>query len=326
MTPVALALALSAALVALATAGPWLLRRAAPAFVRLPRLGIAAVVGGVVVWIGALLAIGPALAWAGAGPALLPVGAAAVCQRCLAAANPFSVVGAESSVPGLILLALPVAAALALALAVARRMRQRTRRSRAAADALLHGAQRRTLHGYDIAVVNAEHPFALTFPKRDGGIVLSSGALRVLDDAELVAVLAHEHAHLRQRHHLIAAVLDSTAASLRWVPLVAAAADAVPHYLEIAADAAARTTAGTPALVSALLKLGERAHPAAPRLTGAAALHAAGPERIRQLVAPAGGLAGAVPAVVIGACLSGLAVAGAIVHVPYLSAAITGCV
>lgn len=36
-------------------------------------------------------------------------------------------------------------------------------------------------------------------------IVLTTDALRCLDDAELEAVLAHERAHLRQGHHLVLA-------------------------------------------------------------------------------------------------------------------------
>lgn len=66
-------------------------------------------------------------------------------------------------------------------------------------------------------------------------------------------MLAHEHAHLHHRHHLISALVEAIAAYLRWVPLIRAAADALPHYLEIAADDQARREAGTPALVSALV-------------------------------------------------------------------------
>lgn len=112
--------------------------------------------------------------------------------------------------------------------------------------------------------------------------MLSTGAVRALEEDELAAVLAHEHAHLRQRHHLVSALVEAIAAYLRWVPLIRAAADALPHYLEIAADDRARREAGTPALVSALVKLGERTHPAMPQHSCSVALHAAGPERIRH--------------------------------------------
>lgn len=325
MTPATLTVVLCIGLVALAVVGPWLLRRAAPALVRVPRLAVVVIGGGILVWLATLLAIGPVLAWAGSGPALLPERAAEVCQRCLAAANPFSANTTDTVIPAVLLLALPAALTLALGARIIGQMTRRARRSRQAARALLHGASRDRLHGHDVSLVDAEHPFALTFPARHGGIVLSAGAVRALDADELAAVLAHENAHLRQHHHLISATVDSIATYLRWVPLVAAAADALPHYLEIAADDQARREAGTPALVGALVKLGERTHPAMPHHACPAALHAAGPERIRQLVRPSAGLAGAVPAVAITAYLVGLAVVSAAVHLPYASAALTGC-
>lgn len=326
MTPLLLTLALGAGLIAFAVLGPWLLRRAAPALMRVPRLAIGVIAGGILVWLGTLLAMGPVLAWRGSGPVLLPGRAAEVCQRCLAASNPFGAgVGAgQTAIPAVLLLAAPTVLTLALVIGVAVQMVRRPQRSRAAARRVLQAAERRRIHGFDVSLVDSERRFAFTFPGRHGGIVLSTGTLRSLDRDELTAVLAHEHAHLRQRHHLISAVVASFAALLRWVPVVRAAADALPHYLEIAADNAGRRQAGTPALVSALIKLGERASPVAAH-AGAAALHAAGPERVRQLVRPPAGLAGAAPATLIGASLLVLALASAAVHLPYASAALAGC-
>ncbi|UNX54984.1 M56 family metallopeptidase [Georgenia sp. TF02-10] len=326
MTVGMLTVALSTGLVALAVLGPALLRHAAPALVRVPRLAIVVVAGGIGVWLVTLLAIGPLLAWAGSGPVLLPERAAEVCQRCLSAANPFSADTTDDAlVPAVLLLALPVALALALGAGLARQMIRRRSRSRDAAGALLHSAWRQLLHGHEVSLVDAEDPFALTFPARHGGVVLSTGAVRALAEDELAAVLAHEHAHLHHRHHLISALVEAIAAYLRWVPLIRAAADALPHYLEIAADDQARREAGTPALVSALVKLGERTQPAMPQHSCPLALHAAGPERIRHLVRPSAGLAGAVPAVAIAAYLVGMAALAAAVHLPYVFAALTGC-
>lgn len=325
MTPLLLTLALGGSLIAFALLGPWLLRRAAPALMRVPRLAIGAITGGILVWLGTLLAMGPVLAWWGSGPVLLPGRAAEVCQRCLAAANPFGAGAGQTAIPAVLLLAAPAALALALAVGVTMQMVRRPQRSRAAARHVLQDAERRRIHGFDVSLVDSERRFAFTLPGRHGGIVLSTGTLRSLDRDELAAVLAHEHAHLRQRHHLISAVVTSFAALLRWVPVVRAAADALPHYLEIAADNAARRQAGTPALVSALIKLGERASPVAAQHAGAGELHAAGPERVRQLVRPPAGLAGAAPATLIGASLLVLALASAAVHLPYASAALAGC-
>src|SRR5699024_1122729 len=174
---------------------------------RVPRLAVVVLGAGVVGWLGALLALGPVLAWAGRGPALLPPGRVAdVCQRCLAAANPFSAGSIDTMVPTVLLLALPAALGLALGAGVTWQLLRRRRRSREAARQLLHGGTRQRLHGHEVSVVGADHPFALAFPVRHGGIAVSSAAIAALDAEELAAVLAHEQAHLRERHHLVSAV------------------------------------------------------------------------------------------------------------------------
>ncbi|MET3768626.1 Zn-dependent protease with chaperone function [Marisediminicola sp. UYEF4] len=248
-----------------------------------------------------------------------------MCQRCLAAANPFPGATIDTGIPAVLLLALPALLALTLAVGITDQILRRGRRSREAASQLLRGAQRRRMHGHDVSVVSAERPFAVTFPARHGGIVVSTGAAAVLDHDELAAVLAHEHAHLSQHHHAVSSLVASVGVFLRWVPLIAAAADALPQYLEIAADNDARRAAGTPALVSALIKLGERVQPADQDQSFTEALHATGPERIRQLVRPVDGRAGALPAMIIGSYLVALAVASAAVTLPYAAAALNGC-
>lgn len=310
---------------AFAVFGPWLLRRAAPALVRIPRLAIGLIVGGMLVWIGSVLAIGPVLAWAGSGPVVLSGQAADVCQRCLAAANPFLDSTTSSLVPTILFLAIPAVVALTLGVATSARMLRNARKARVTAEAVRSGSVRTRLHGHEVSVIDSETVLALTFALRDGGIVLSSGAIRSLDHDELAAVLEHEHAHLRQRHHLLSSLVDGIAAYLRWVPLVAAVAEAIPHYLEIAADNHARQAVGTPALVGALLKIAKPS-PDTSLDSHPAALHAAGPERIRQLVRPGGGLSGAVPLIAIAAYLLALGIVSIAIQLPYASAAITGCV
>lgn len=50
-----------------------------------------------------------------------------------------------------------------------------------------------------------DHPAqaAYCLPGRNSTIVISTGALRILDHADVQAVIAHEQAHLRQRHDLL---------------------------------------------------------------------------------------------------------------------------
>ncbi|SJM64378.1 M56 family metallopeptidase [Gulosibacter sp. 10] len=322
MTPGALALAVAAGLLGLALAGPWLLRRSAPALVRVPRLAIGVISAGVLSWLGAVLALGPMLAWSRPGPALLPEGMAEICEQCLAAASPFGGPASASGVPAVLLLAVPALAGLLLLAGVVAQLRARNRKSRESALALLRSARPRLLHGCTAWVADTDLPIAVAFPARHGGIVVSSGLLERLDEEELIAVLAHEEAHLRQRHHLIDMMMASIAAHLRWVPFVRAAADALPHYFEIAADDRSRQRVGTPALVSALLKIGERSRAEDP---SRAAMHAAGPERIRQLVQPSSGRAGILPTSAVALGGLSLAIAAVAVHLTYVAVAINGC-
>lgn len=323
MTPGLLAGVLAVTLVAATFLGPRLLRAAAPSLVHTPRLAIALLFGSVVVWLGTALALGPVLAWVVSGPDVLPGRAAQACQKCLEAANPFAAGTLDTGIPVVLLLAVPALASAGFAAALVRECWRRQNESRRAAKQLLTGSTPRRVLGHDVLLVSDERPFALTFPARHGGIVLSEGALNALDAPELAAVLAHEQTHLRQRHHLVIGLVISMARYLRWVPLVSAVEAAMPHYLEIAADNQARRRAGTPALVSALVRLGERT----PVPTGGplGALHAAGPERIRHLVLPGNGSAGALPVVAVVTHLFVLAVVAATVHLPYALVALNGC-
>ncbi|MEU4361149.1 M56 family metallopeptidase [Promicromonospora sp. NPDC023987] len=257
MTVGALVVLLVTALAASAAAGPWVLRHAAPALVRAPRTAVVLLAGSVLGWLCTALALGPLLAWTMSGPSLLPDGAAETCQRCLDAANPFPTTPLDSAVPVVLLLALPALGTVALGVTITVEALRRRRATARTGQLLRDQARPRTILGHPVLVVDDPRPFAMTLPRRHGGISLSTGALDALAPDELAAVLAHEHAHLRQHHHLITTAMASISRYLRWVPLIAASEAALGHYLEIAADDAARRRAGTPALAGALLALGE---------------------------------------------------------------------
>ncbi len=314
------------ALLATALTGPWFLRRSAPALAHVPRLAALALTASVLAWPLALLSIGPLLAWVSTGPVLLPGRAGEVCQQCLAAANPWGQPAAVyTGVPTVILLALPALAAAGLLAAAARRGMQRARATARSAAAVHRGARHARVHGRSVLLIDDPAPQVFAMPARHGGIVLSRTALRVLTGEELRAVLEHEQAHLRQRHHLLLAVVSAVGHHLRWVPSIAAASAALPHYLEIAADDAARRRTGTAALASALLRLSESA-PAAP-LAGApaGALHATGPHRIGHLLSPEPAHAGHWPALLATAYLSALTLVTLAANLPYLGALVAGC-
>ncbi|MFE9423488.1 M56 family metallopeptidase [Kitasatospora sp. NPDC006697] len=81
-----------------------------------------------------------------------------------------------------------------------------------------------------------ERAAAWCVPGRGGRIVLSTGAVAQLGPAERAAVLAHERAHLRGRHHLLSGAAGALARALPRLPLARAAAEQVPLLVEMAAD------------------------------------------------------------------------------------------
>jgi Zn-dependent protease with chaperone function len=90
-------------------------------------------------------------------------------------------------------------------------------------------------------------------------VVLSGGALEVLPQEQVAAVLAHEQAHLRHRHDL---VMESFTAFYRAVPAPLRSRtplDAVHLLLEMLADDAARRRHGAAPLRAALLTMGSAA-------------------------------------------------------------------
>lgn len=320
MTGLLLPFGVAVLLAASALAGPAVLRRAAPALSSTPRFALILLPAVAGLWALTLLALGPMLAWAMSGPALLAGVAGEVCQRCIDAASPFA--GQMSSgVPSLILIAPAVVLAFTAALIAALHVLGRSRRSRQLLHQVRRSSSRTRIAGAPVLLTDSPIPVAMSLPGRAGGVVLSTATLRLLEEEELAAVLAHEQTHLRQRHHAIAVITSGLARSLLWVPLVREIDAALPHYLEIAADEAAVRHTGVPAMASALLKLGTRPYAA----RESAALHAAGPERIGQLIAPLSPRLGFGASLTLLSTLVTFALTSTVVHTLYLAALATGC-
>lgn len=326
MTGIVVLVLLPIGVLATAVTGPWLLRRSAPALMHVPRLAALVLTASILTWPLALLSIGPVLAWVTTGPVLLPGRAGEVCQQCLAAANPWSQpVPMDTGIPAVILLALPTIGIAALLGASIRRGMQRARATAQRASAVRRHGLATGVYGYRVLLIDDPAPQVFALPARHGGIVVSRAAMEALTGDELQAVLEHERAHLRQRHHLLLALATAVGHHLRWVPCIAAASEALPYYLEIAADDAARHRTGTPALASALLRLSEPAPPSLLLGQGAGALHATGPHRIGHLISPGPAHNGRWPALLITSYLGALTLLTIAVGVPYLGALATGC-
>lgn len=121
----------------------------------------------------------------------------------------------------------------------------------------------------DVCVLDHPIPVAYCVPARSRPIVLSSGALERLNAVQLQAVLAHERAHLRYRHHLFLASVDALAAALSWLPTFRSARRHLPLLLEMSADDVAAGAHGRQAVAVALRKLAIAPSPAGTLAAGA---------------------------------------------------------
>jgi Zn-dependent protease with chaperone function len=83
-----------------------------------------------------------------------------------------------------------------------------------------------------------EHPAPVAFciPGARPLLVLSSGMVAELDEAELAAVVAHERAHLREHHHLLLLPFVAWEAALPVLPAAGRAHGAVRELVEMRAD------------------------------------------------------------------------------------------
>jgi hypothetical protein len=70
------------------------------------------------------------------------------------------------------------------------------------------------IHTAAIEVVPIDEPVAYAVPGSPGHVVVSSGMLNRLQPDEQQVLLAHEHAHLRHRHHRYLRVVDLAAAAV----------------------------------------------------------------------------------------------------------------
>ncbi len=103
-----------------------------------------------------------------------------------------------------------------------------------------------------------DHPAAAAYcvPGLRSAIVISAGALNLLDKDELAAVLAHERAHLRARHDLVLLPFTALLRAFRWSETARAANAEVALLVEMLADDGARKRRPARELATALLRVG----------------------------------------------------------------------
>ncbi len=244
---------------------------------RAPRLGIA-------VWLAACASVVLALGLAGLALAvpMVPIsdGLSQWLQACVMAlrdayATPGGVILAATGTAFALFVAARVLFAMVSSWAGASRHRSAHRRA-----VELAGRRRPDL---DALVVDCDQAAAYCVPGRHRQVVLTTAALAALRPAELAAVLAHERAHLRGRHHLLVGAVEGLAAAFPGVPLFQEARTEVATLTEMVADDVAARTHPRSTIAAAVVALAAmRAPQAALAASGSAAL-----SRVRRLAAPA---------------------------------------
>lgn len=214
-----------------------------------PRLAMAAWLGSIGTFLAALVAV-PAALFLRPGRTFLT--AASTCV---------SRIQEDGSLPWLesaeVVLSLALAALLVHVLVVAlRRLREHRRWS---ADHLrmlrLLGEPAGEHRGIELLRLDASETVYYSLGGLRCGAIVASGPVADLDHRQQQAVLDHEEAHLRGRHHLILVLAEALAAAMPFVPLCRQAPDALRTLVEFAADHRAADRWGADAVGSALLAL-----------------------------------------------------------------------
>lgn len=133
-----------------------------------------------------------------------------------------------------------------------------------------------------LAVADLREAFAVAVPGRPGHVLVTSGMLRVLSEAERRVLLAHERSHLNRRHHRLVAVAAYSAAAN---PLLTSLVSLVSYLVERSADEDAAAEVGDRDMVAravAKASLAGSGHDLAPAL----GLH--GSQAVERVAAIAG--------------------------------------
>ncbi|MER5391721.1 M56 family metallopeptidase [Saccharopolyspora sp. NPDC002686] len=121
---------------------------------------------------------------------------------------------------------------------------------------LLHIAARRESGAFPIMWLPHPKPMAYSVAGTPGFVVATDGVRDQLG-ADAAAVLEHERAHLRGRHHLLVGLAEALSRSAPWLPLMRRSPELVRTAVELAADRSAAHLHGPGAVRSALLRMSD---------------------------------------------------------------------
>ncbi|SCG70306.1 M56 family metallopeptidase [Micromonospora halophytica] len=238
----------------------------------LPRLTIG-------LWLGAELSITVAVLTAGllaaVPPAALSAGLAGIIAAC---AQALASIGAPNGTLAVIallattVLAARLATSLITTFAGARRWRRRH------LAALLPLAAPDAGDGWTL--VEHATPVVYCLPGRPGQVVVTSAARDALTADEFAAVLRHERAHLRGRHHVLVALAVAFHRALPGLGMAGTAEAEIRRLVEHLADDRASERHGRHAVATAIVQLADRT-PQHALGAGTGAV-----DRVRRMLAP----------------------------------------
>ncbi|WP_328747217.1 M56 family metallopeptidase [Streptomyces sp. NBC_00285] len=133
-----------------------------------------------------------------------------------------------------------------------------------------------------IVVLDHEEPAAYCLPGRHRRTVITTGALRVLDDDQLEAVLTHERTHQAERHDAVLAWAQALTHAFPRVPLFRTAEAEIARLVEMRADDMAAARSGRLTTAAALLAVAGGRAPAVALAAGGSTAS----RRVRRLIEP----------------------------------------
>ncbi|MCU6481804.1 M56 family metallopeptidase [Arthrobacter sp. A2-55] len=139
--------------------------------------------------------------------------------------------------------------------------------------------------GHGFTILDCAESAAYCLPGRQRRTVVTTAALQALDGGQLAAVLAHERAHLAERHDLALTFSAAIATAFPAVKLFRDAAAETARLVELRADDVATDRTDRLTVAGALLAVASHGTPAVP--VGAMAAGGAGAAaRVRRLIPP----------------------------------------
>jgi Zn-dependent protease with chaperone function len=138
---------------------------------------------------------------------------------------------------------------------------------------------------WNVSVIDHPSSAAYCLPGKPGSIVVTAGALDVLDDDQIEAVIAHERAHLHGHHGWVLAAARVAARALPRLQLARTAQSEIITLVEMRADQIALRSSHRSAMAQALVHLSAGTVPAGMMGAGGSAV-----ARLERLAHPGPGI------------------------------------